>query len=157
MGKVSFAKCLFGCMGGLKFFWDKINWMPDSEFFTFFMPKNDLIFRPKARIFWVGVGFLYFFCTKAKKFNLVPPPSGTRLDFYRNCNCDSTLTILVLGAGPRNGIPNGFFMGFACASRASHGVLFGSLWAGLSEYVCALGLYWAVFTHPSWPSRPRGW
>ena len=60
----------------------KKNWIPDSIFFTFFMPKNDLssIFepplfsgrRPKFNLIF-GI-FCIFFCTYAKKYNLVPPP-----------------------------------------------------------------------------------
>ena len=45
IGKVHFsAKCLFGCMSGLNFFSETIKWIPDSIFFTFCMPKNDLFF-----------------------------------------------------------------------------------------------------------------
>ena len=98
IGKVHFsAKCPFGRIGELNFFWEKKTWMPDSKIFTFFMPKNDLFFdfgtplfsgrRPDFLAFW------YFFCTYAKKYNLVPPLGDqVRLDFCRNCNCDSTLS-----------------------------------------------------------------
>ena len=52
------AKCIFARLDGIKKKLRKKNWSPDSKFFTFFKPKNDLfsifeppplIFRPKAR------------------------------------------------------------------------------------------------------------
>ena len=46
MGKCLLVQSAFSAaLVGWKIFEEKKNWMPDSKFFTFFMPKNDFFFR----------------------------------------------------------------------------------------------------------------
>ena len=89
IGKVHFsAKCPFGRIGGLKIF-EKKTWMPDLNFFTFFMPKNNFFSRFWAPLIFGAEALSFFFGISPKILHhkicqvWSPPPFRWTCEFFK--------------------------------------------------------------------------